>query len=55
MKVTTDMIAASGLVIALIVGIIMGASAELLTGIAGGLSGYIGKTVQQHMSGGEAK
>ena len=40
MRVTTDMIAVGGLVIALI------------AGITGGLSGYISKAVQQ---GGEAK
>lgn len=52
MRVTTDMIAVGGLVVALIAGIVLSTPAELLTGIVGGLSGYISKTVQQ---GGEAK
>ena len=52
MRVTTDMIAVGGLVIALIAGIVLGAPAELLTGITGGLSGYISKDAQQ---GGDAK
>lgn len=45
MKITTDLVAVGGLSIALIVGVISGAPAELLTGIAGGLSGYLSKTV----------
>lgn len=45
MKVTTDMIAISGLALALIVGIVLGAPAELLTGIVGGLSGYVSKSI----------
>jgi hypothetical protein len=45
MKITTDLVAVGGLSVALIVGVIMGAPAELLTGIAGGLSGYLSKTV----------
>ncbi len=49
MKITTDMIAVGGLVIALVVGIILGAPAELLTGITGGLSGYISKAVQREV------
>lgn len=52
MRITTDMIAVGGLVIALIAGIVLGAPAELLTGITGGLSGYISKAAQQ---GGDAK
>lgn len=52
MRITTDMIAVGGLVVALIAGIVLSAPTELLTGIVGGLSGYISKTVQQ---GGEAK
>ena len=52
MRVTTDMIAVGGLVIALIAGIVLGAPAELLTGITGGLSGYISKATQH---GGDAK
>lgn len=45
MKITTDMIAIAGLSLALIVGIILSAPAELLTGIVGGLSGYVSKSV----------
>ena len=41
--------AVSGLSIALIVGVVMGAPAELLTGIAGGLSGYLSKTAVTHL------
>lgn len=52
MRITTDMIAVGGLVIALVAGIALSAPAELLTGIVGGLSGYISKAVQQ---GGDAK
>lgn len=51
MRITTDMIAVGGLAVALIAGIVL-EPAELLTGIAGGLSGYICKTIQQ---GGETK
>jgi hypothetical protein len=47
-KITTDLIAVGGLAIALIVGVVMGAPAELLTGIAGGLSGYLSKTAINH-------
>jgi hypothetical protein len=45
MKISTDLVAVSGLSIALIVGVVIGAPAELLTGIAGGLSGYLSKTL----------
>ena len=45
MKISTDLVAVSGLSIALIVGVVIGAPAELLTGIAGGLSGYLSKTI----------
>ena len=48
MKITTDLVAVGGLSVALIVGVIMGAPAELLTGIAGGLSGYLSKTAVNH-------
>ncbi|WP_037362948.1 hypothetical protein [Selenomonas ruminantium] len=48
MKITTDLVAVGGLAIALIVGVVMGAPAELLTGIAGGLSGYLSKTAVNH-------
>lgn len=48
MKITTDLVAVGGLAIALIVGVVMGAPAELLTGIAGGLSGYLSKAAVSH-------
>ncbi len=48
MKITTDLVAVGGLSAALIVGVIMDAPAELLTGIAGGLSGYLSKTAVTH-------
>ena len=49
MRITTDSMAVGGLSIALIVGVVMGAPAELLTGIAGGLSGYLSKTAVTHL------
>ncbi len=49
MKITTDLVAVGGLSVALIVGVFMGAPAELLTGIAGGLSGYLSKTAINHI------
>lgn len=44
MKVTTDMIAIAGLALALVIGIVLGAPSEILTGISGGLSGYVCKS-----------
>lgn len=55
MKITTDLVAVSGLSIALIVGVVIGAPAELLTGIAGGLSGYLSKTAIAHYEGSQEK
>lgn len=49
MKITTDLVAVGGLSVALIVGVVMGAPAELLTGIAGGLSGYLSKAAINHI------
>lgn len=49
MKITTDLIAVGGLSVALVVGVVISAPAELLTGIAGGLSGYLSKTVITHL------
>ncbi len=43
MKITADMIAITGLALALVVGIVLGAPTEILTGISGGLSGYVCK------------
>lgn len=48
MKITTDLVAVGGLSVALVIGVVMGAPAELLTGIAGGLSGYLSKTALNH-------
>ncbi|WP_303815304.1 hypothetical protein [Selenomonas ruminantium] len=48
MKLTTDLVAVGGLSVALIAGVFMGAPSELLTGIAGGLSGYLSKTAVNH-------
>lgn len=48
MKITTDLVAVGGLSVALIAGVFMGAPSELLTGIAGGLSGYLSKTAVNH-------
>ena len=49
MKITTDLVAVGGLSVALIAGVFIGAPAELLTGIAGGLSGYLSKTAINHI------
>lgn len=49
LKITTDLVAVGGLVVALIIGVIMDAPAELLTGIVGGLSGYISKAAIPHI------
>ena len=44
--ITPDMVISCGLVVALIAGMwTIGATPELLTAIAGALSGYLGKTV----------
>lgn len=51
LRITTDMIAISGLASALVIGIVLSAPAELLTGIVGGLSGYVSKAVQVHEGG----
>ena len=48
MKITTDVVAVGGLSTALIVGGVIGAPSELLTGIAGGLSGYLSKAAVTH-------
>ena len=49
MRITTDLMAVGGLSIVLIVGVVPGAPAELLTGIAGGLSGYLSKAAVTHL------
>ena len=42
-RITTDMIAITGLSLSLVIGIVMGAPTEILTGSSGGLSGYVYK------------
>ncbi len=44
-KITPDLIIATGMSISLILAIFMGASAEIIGFIAGGLSGYLGQVV----------
>lgn len=44
MKVTTDMIVGTGLVIALLAAILLDGSQELQTSIASGLTGYLGRS-----------
>lgn len=44
MKITTDLIVGTGLVIALLTAIICGGSSELQTTIGSGLIGYLGRT-----------
>lgn len=44
MKVTTDMIVGTGLVIALLAAILFGGSTELQTTLGSGLIGYLGRT-----------
>ena len=54
MKITTDMIVGTGLVIALLAAIIFSGSTELQTTLGSGLIGYLGRTAVEH-GGGEAK
>ena len=54
MKITTDLIVGTGLVIALIVAIFCGAGSELQTTLGSGLIGYLGRTAMEH-NGGESK
>lgn len=44
MKITTDMIVGTGLVVALLAAIFCGGSTELQTTIGSGLIGYLGRT-----------
>lgn len=55
MHVTTDMIAIAGLALALVIGIILGAPSEILTGISGGLSGYVCKSAVEAKKDGTQK
>ena len=54
MKITTDMIVGTGLVMALLAAIILGGSTELQTTLGSGLIGYLGRTAIEH-GGGDAK
>lgn len=54
MKITTDMIVGTGLVIALLAAIIFSSSTELQTTLGSGLIGYLGRTAIEH-GGGEVK
>lgn len=51
MKVTTDMIVGTGLVIALLAAIIFGGSMELQTTLGSGLIGYLGRTAIERGGG----
>ena len=48
MKITTDLIVGTGLVLALLVSIFCGGSAELQTTLGSGLIGYLGRTAMEH-------
>lgn len=54
MKVTTDMIVGTGLVIALLAAILFGGSTEMQNTIASGLIGYLGRTAIER-GGGDAR
>ena len=54
MKITTDMIVGTGLVVALLAAIFLGGSTELQTTLGSGLIGYLGRTAIEH-GGGEVK
>ena len=47
-KLTTDFVVGTGLVIALLVSIVCGASSELQTTLGSGLIGYLGRTAMEH-------
>ena len=48
--VTPDLVVSAFLSVAVIVGMVMGTPTEVLTGLVGGLTGYLGKTVQDSMA-----
>lgn len=52
MKITTDLIVGTGLVLALLASIFCGASSELQTTLGSGLIGYLGRTAMEHGGGG---
>lgn len=51
MKITTDTIVGTGLVIALLASIFLSSSTEMQTTIASGLIGYLGRTAIAHGGG----
>lgn len=51
MRITTDMIVGTGLVVALLAAIFCGGSAELQTTLGSGLIGYLGRTAIEHGGG----
>ncbi len=53
-RITTDMIVGTGLVVALLAAIFCGGSTELQTTLGSGLIGYLGRTAIDH-GGGEAR
>lgn len=53
MKITTDLIVGTGLVVALLATIFCGGSTEMQNTIASGLIGYLGRTAIAH-GGGDA-
>lgn len=48
MKISTDMIIGTGLIVALIISIFAGANNELQTTLGSGLIGYLGRTAIEH-------
>lgn len=55
MKITTDTIVGTGLVIVLLASIFLSSSTEMQTTIASGLIGYLGRTITAGQTGGTAK
>ena len=51
MKITTDLIVGTGLVVALLAAIFLGGSTEMQNTIASGLIGYLGRTAIEHGGG----
>ena len=47
-RITTDMIVGTGLVVALLAAIFCGGSTELQTTLGSGLIGYLGRTAIEH-------
>lgn len=55
MRITTDIIVGTGLVLALLISIICGVSSDLQTTLGSGLIGYLGRTAMEHSNGGVDK